>query len=292
MQTLPERDGDPEPPPDNGQHIALGCFTEYLRFLERIGEGGSYLRTRLGLPVIDEDGSVGDDPTVLTGAAALRRICRCETGCGSRLHTPATARRAVAAEETFGELLRRLGRSDAAVDAFLGRLHPAGAQPAGRRGRRRRGPLHRAHGAARAAREQRPRPADAAARRDARRRGGTRARRPRPARLAGRVARRPRRRRDRRRRAAGRERAPARRAGARSSRTRRSSASISGSTAKLLAAAARGAARLGRALGLRPRRADRPRAGARPVPHRRLERRAGAARGARPRPRRTRSPAS
>ncbi len=41
MQTLPEREGDPEPPPDNGQHIALGCFTEYLRFLDRVGEGGS-----------------------------------------------------------------------------------------------------------------------------------------------------------------------------------------------------------------------------------------------------------
>jgi len=37
LQTLPEREGDPEPPPDNGQHIALGCFTEYLEFLERIG---------------------------------------------------------------------------------------------------------------------------------------------------------------------------------------------------------------------------------------------------------------
>ena len=57
VQTLPEREGDPEPPPDNGQHIALGCFTEYLRFLDRVGEGGSYLRTRLALPVLDEDGS-------------------------------------------------------------------------------------------------------------------------------------------------------------------------------------------------------------------------------------------
>src|SRR4029077_3611935 len=54
VQTLPEREGGPEPPPDNGQHIALGCFTEYLRFLERIGEGNSYLRKRLALPVIDE----------------------------------------------------------------------------------------------------------------------------------------------------------------------------------------------------------------------------------------------
>jgi squalene-associated FAD-dependent desaturase len=58
VQTLPERDGDPAPPPDNGQHIALGCFTEYLAFLERIGEGGSVLRKRLALPVIAEDGSV------------------------------------------------------------------------------------------------------------------------------------------------------------------------------------------------------------------------------------------
>ena len=54
VQTLPEREGDPQPPPDNGQHIALGCFTEYLRFLDRVGERDSYLRTRLALPVLDE----------------------------------------------------------------------------------------------------------------------------------------------------------------------------------------------------------------------------------------------
>jgi squalene-associated FAD-dependent desaturase len=54
VQTLPERDGDPLPPPDNGQHIALGCFTEYLTFLERIGESGSVRRMRLSLPVVDE----------------------------------------------------------------------------------------------------------------------------------------------------------------------------------------------------------------------------------------------
>ena len=47
VQTLPEREGDPAPPPDNGQHIALGCFTEYLAFLERIGESGSVRRMRL-----------------------------------------------------------------------------------------------------------------------------------------------------------------------------------------------------------------------------------------------------
>ena len=58
VQTLPEREGDPSPPPDNGQHIALGCFTAYLGFLDRIGAGGAVLRQRLELPVIGEDGSV------------------------------------------------------------------------------------------------------------------------------------------------------------------------------------------------------------------------------------------
>ena len=56
VQTLPRRDGDPEPPPDNGQHIALGCFTEYLRFLKRIGQSDSVRRLPLALPVIDEEG--------------------------------------------------------------------------------------------------------------------------------------------------------------------------------------------------------------------------------------------
>src|SRR5258707_15133142 len=58
VQTLPEREGDPPPPPDNGQHIALGCFTEYLRFLDRIGEGGSYRRQRLSVAVFGEEAGV------------------------------------------------------------------------------------------------------------------------------------------------------------------------------------------------------------------------------------------
>jgi hydroxysqualene dehydroxylase len=58
VQTLPERDEDPAPPPDNGQHIALGCFDEYVRFLEEIGQAGSLRRSPLSLPVIDHDGDV------------------------------------------------------------------------------------------------------------------------------------------------------------------------------------------------------------------------------------------
>src|SRR5436190_18907663 len=56
VQTLPRRDGDPEPPPDNGQHIALACFTEYVRFLYRIGGHGAAWRLPLRRPVNDERG--------------------------------------------------------------------------------------------------------------------------------------------------------------------------------------------------------------------------------------------
>lgn len=117
VQTLPEREGDPQPPPDNGQHIALGCFTEYLRFLDRIGESGSVLRRRLALPVIAEDGSVGE---MRPSPAALLRYRHLPVR--DRLALPlvlARLRGASAREnETFGAVLRRLGSSDAAIDRF------------------------------------------------------------------------------------------------------------------------------------------------------------------------------
>ena len=117
VQTLPERDGDPEPPPDNGQHIALGCFTEYLRFLDRVGEGGSYLRTRLGLPVLDESGRVA---TIEPSLPALLRYGHLPLP--DRLRIPLVTARCRSAEphpgETFGHLLRRLGASDAAIERF------------------------------------------------------------------------------------------------------------------------------------------------------------------------------
>ena len=58
VQTLPERAGDPPPPPDNGQHIALGCFEAYRRFVARIGKADALHREPLRLPVIDERGRV------------------------------------------------------------------------------------------------------------------------------------------------------------------------------------------------------------------------------------------
>jgi len=117
VQTLPEREGDPDPPPDNGQHIALGCFTEYLRFLDRVGEAGSYVRKRLALPVLAEDRAVAEIRSSLPALLAYRHLPFRE-----RVRLPLTTARMRSAEardgETFGGLLRRLGASDAAIDRF------------------------------------------------------------------------------------------------------------------------------------------------------------------------------
>ena len=117
VQTLPEREGDPEPPPDNGQHIALGCFTEYLRFLDRIGESGSYLRTRLGLPVVAEDGRFA---TIAPSLLGLMRYSHLPVRDRARL--PVTILRLRSARplphETFGQLLRRLGETSGSLDRF------------------------------------------------------------------------------------------------------------------------------------------------------------------------------
>ena len=116
VQTLPSRDGDPEPPPDNGQHIALGCFTEYLRLLDRIGEGRSYRRLSLDLPVIGEDGrtaTIGRSPTAFLRYAHL--------SVADRLRVARALRRLPArgsSTQTFGALLRELGCPDQSIDRF------------------------------------------------------------------------------------------------------------------------------------------------------------------------------
>ena len=119
VQTLPAREGDPDPPPDNGQHIALGCCTEYLGFLARIGEAGSVRREPLALPVIAEDGRVA---RIAPGAFGLLRYGH--VSLRDRLAIARLARRLGRLDpsqhdgETFAELLRRHGQSQAAVDRF------------------------------------------------------------------------------------------------------------------------------------------------------------------------------
>ena len=117
VQTLPRREGDPEPPPDNGQHIALGCFTEYLSFLDRIGEGGSYVRRPLVLPVLAEDGRRAD---VKPSLGALLSYAHVPVRDRVRIPLVTMRCRGARAEpgETFGALLRRLGASDASVERF------------------------------------------------------------------------------------------------------------------------------------------------------------------------------
>ena len=117
VQTLPEREGDPSPPPDNGQHIALGCFTEYLSFLDRIGEGSSYERRSLVLPVFDEHARRRDVKRSLGALLSYAHL-----PLRDRIRIPLVTARCRNAQarpgETFGSLLRRLGASDAAVERF------------------------------------------------------------------------------------------------------------------------------------------------------------------------------
>jgi hydroxysqualene dehydroxylase len=116
VQTLPRREGDPEPPPDNGQHIALGCFEQYLRFLHRIGSSGDVKRVPLRLPVIDERGRTA---TIGYGLLPLLRY----------RHLPFRDRVAIARllarvdrieprGRTFGDVLRAEGGSEAVIERF------------------------------------------------------------------------------------------------------------------------------------------------------------------------------
>jgi squalene-associated FAD-dependent desaturase len=119
VQTLPEREEDPKPPPDNGQHIALGACTEYLGFLARIGQAASVRREALSLPVIAEDGSVA---RIEPGARGLLRYRH--VSLRDRLGIARVARKLGRLEpgahdgEPFAALLRRLGQSQAAIDRF------------------------------------------------------------------------------------------------------------------------------------------------------------------------------
>jgi squalene-associated FAD-dependent desaturase len=120
VQTLPEREGDPSPPPDNGQHIALGCFTEYLGFLEEIGAGGSVRRTTMSLPVIDASGRAAFIRPSLLSLLRYRHLARRD-----RIHLLRTLLRLRRVDpgacdgKTLAAFLRlELGESQEAIDKF------------------------------------------------------------------------------------------------------------------------------------------------------------------------------
>ena len=116
VQTLPRREGDPDPPPDNGQHVALGCFEQYLAFLDRIGSADSAVRVPLDLPVIDERGRVA---TIGYGVGPLLRYRHLPLRDRLRIAALVTRLpRLKAARETFGDFLRRHGQTQVAIDRF------------------------------------------------------------------------------------------------------------------------------------------------------------------------------
>ena len=118
VQTLPERDGDPPPPPDNGQHIALGCFTEYQRFVARIGKAAALRREPLSLPVIDERGraSFVRPGLRLLGYAHLPLAARLRIARVTlRLRGQSLERNC---DDTFADLLLRLGQRQEEIDRF------------------------------------------------------------------------------------------------------------------------------------------------------------------------------
>jgi squalene-associated FAD-dependent desaturase len=117
VQTLPRRDGDPEPPPDNGQHIALGCFTDYLAFLERIGSAGNVKRLSLGLTVIDERARAATIGYGVRPLLAYRHLAMRERVAIAAL-LARLPRLRPRGHETFGDFLRRHGQSDNAIARF------------------------------------------------------------------------------------------------------------------------------------------------------------------------------
>jgi squalene-associated FAD-dependent desaturase len=117
VQTLPAREGDPEPPPDNGQHIALGCFDAYLGFLDRIGSANEVDRRPLELTVIDERGRPA---AIGYGLGPLLRYRH--VGFLDRLRIlrllVRLPRSRPRSGETFGAFLRRYGQTEAAINRF------------------------------------------------------------------------------------------------------------------------------------------------------------------------------
>jgi len=118
VQTLPERDGDPAPPPDNGQHIALGCFTEYLGFLERIGESASVHRRRLSLPVVDERRRWAQISPASILLARYAHLPLRDRPLVWQLMALRGLDPAAYDDETFADFLLRKGQSERAIERF------------------------------------------------------------------------------------------------------------------------------------------------------------------------------
>jgi squalene-associated FAD-dependent desaturase len=118
VQTLPERTGDPSPPPDNGQHIALGCFTEYLGFLTRLGSAGSLRRSLLSLPVQNRAGRWAEISSLTIALGRYAHLPLRERTALRSLMAMRGADPTAHDHETFADYLRGTGQTERAIDRF------------------------------------------------------------------------------------------------------------------------------------------------------------------------------
>jgi len=119
VQTLPAREGDPDPPPDNGQHIALGCCQAYLDFLDKIGSADQVRRQPLVLPVLDEQGRASMIRAGLLPLLRYRHLSlRERLAVVLAILRMRRLRPEEHDEETFASLLQRLGCSSRAIERF------------------------------------------------------------------------------------------------------------------------------------------------------------------------------
>lgn len=118
VQTLPYRLGDPSPPPDNGQHIALGCFTEYVAFLAELGASGWLRRMPLSLPVADEEGQWSTISPLAIATRRYRHLPFRERSLVRALLRMRSVDLAAYDGETFADFLLELGQTERAIDRF------------------------------------------------------------------------------------------------------------------------------------------------------------------------------
>ena len=118
VQTLPYRPGDPSPPPDNGQHIALGCFTEYVAFLAELGASGWLRRMPLSLPVADEEGQWSTISPLAIATRRYRHLPFRERSLVRALLRMRSVDLAAYDGETFADFLLELGQTERAIDRF------------------------------------------------------------------------------------------------------------------------------------------------------------------------------
>jgi hydroxysqualene dehydroxylase len=115
---------------DNGQHVVLRCYSEYLAFLHRIGVADRIdTQHRMHIPVLGTDGTLGSltrtglpAPLHLLGSLSRYRLLSVADRMRAGLAVPAMRRLnpddPALDEQSLGAWLRRHGQNDATIAAL------------------------------------------------------------------------------------------------------------------------------------------------------------------------------